>query len=273
MNHSNQPSAAPRLVERFPSRTARRRVVVALALGILLAGCGASKPAATQPSQASSTARARAALVAETRQQRATLLAAAAQRRSRLAAARRSELARAARLRAERAAAARKLAAQAAAARKLAAQAAAARKLAAQAAARKQTKTTPPAPAHTTPSPSGTVVSLSRTALGSVLVDAQGRTLYLFEKDPPNQSACSAACAAVWPPLTTNNQPAAGQGAIQSELGTTRRPGGNLQVTYHSHPLYLYAGDSRSGQTSGESLDQFGAQWWAISAAGQKVTP
>jgi predicted lipoprotein with Yx(FWY)xxD motif len=116
------------------------------------------------------------------------------------------------------------------------------------------------------------VVSVGRTGLGAVLVDAQGRTLYLFDEDPPGQSACSAECAAVWPPLTTKGPPAAGQGAIQSELGTTRRSGGILQVTYHGHPLYLYIGDSGAGQTRGEGLSQFGAQWWTISAAGQKVT-
>ncbi len=115
-------------------------------------------------------------------------------------------------------------------------------------------------------------MSVGHTGLGSVLVDAQGRTLYLFEKDPPSRSACSAACAAVWPPLTTKSPPAAGQGVIQSQLGTTRRSGGGLQVTYHDHPLYLYVGDSGAGQTKGQGLNQFGARWWAISAAGQKIT-
>jgi predicted lipoprotein with Yx(FWY)xxD motif len=115
-------------------------------------------------------------------------------------------------------------------------------------------------------------VSTGHTGLGSVLVDAQGRTLYLFEKDPPGQSTCSAACAAIWAPLTTESPPAAGQGAIQSQLGTTRRSGGILQVTYHGHPLYVYVGDSGARQTRGEGLNQFGAQWWAISTAGQKIT-
>jgi len=116
------------------------------------------------------------------------------------------------------------------------------------------------------------VVSVARTRLGAVLVDAQGRTLYLFDGDPPGQSACSAACAAIWPPLTTKGPPATGQGAIRSELGSTRRSGGILQVTYHGHPLYLYLGDSGAGQTTGEGVNQFGAQWWAISAAGQRIT-
>ncbi len=116
------------------------------------------------------------------------------------------------------------------------------------------------------------IVSVGRTGLGAVLVDAQGRTLYVFDGDPPGQSACSTTCAAIWPPLSTKGPPDAGQGAIHSELGSTRRSGGVLQVTYHGHPLYRYVGDSGAGQTSGEGLNQFGAQWWAISAAGQKVT-
>jgi predicted lipoprotein with Yx(FWY)xxD motif len=41
-------------------------------------------------------------------------------------------------------------------------------------------------------------VSATSTNLGMILVDGSGRTLYLFEKDQPNQSACAGACVAAW---------------------------------------------------------------------------
>jgi predicted lipoprotein with Yx(FWY)xxD motif len=42
--------------------------------------------------------------------------------------------------------------------------------------------------------PKGAVVALRKTTLGTVLVDARGRTLYLFEKDRGRVSACTSAC-------------------------------------------------------------------------------
>ena len=38
---------------------------------------------------------------------------------------------------------------------------------------------------------------------GRYLVDSQGHSVYLFEKDESGESYCSGACAAVWPPLET----------------------------------------------------------------------
>lgn len=118
----------------------------------------------------------------------------------------------------------------------------------------------------------GTIVSVRRTRLGLVLVDRRGRTLYLFEKDRGGHSSCFGACASVWPPLTTSGRPRASHGVLQAKLRTTSRSARVLQVTYNGHPLYYYAGDSRVGQTNGEGLDQFGARWWTLSAAGRRVT-
>ncbi|MFI5054524.1 MAG: hypothetical protein ACHQDE_09205, partial [Acidimicrobiia bacterium] len=60
-------------------------------------------------------------------------------------------------------------------------------------------------------------------------------------------------------------------GAKASLLGTTRRADGRLQVTYNHHPLYTFVKDTGKGQTNGEALNAFGADWFAVSAAGAKV--
>ncbi len=117
----------------------------------------------------------------------------------------------------------------------------------------------------------GVKVAVANTALGRVLVDGRGRTLYLFGKDKHGRSACSAKCAGFWPPLIASGKPLATAGAKASLLGTTKRPDGRLQVTYNHHPLYTFVKDTRKGQTNGEELDVFGAEWYAVSAAGAKV--
>jgi predicted lipoprotein with Yx(FWY)xxD motif len=117
----------------------------------------------------------------------------------------------------------------------------------------------------------GTVVSTASTKLGRILVDSHGRTLYLFEKDKHGESACTGQCATFWPPLITAGKPSAAAGARTSLLGTTKRADGRLQVTYNHHPLYRFAKDTKKGQTNGEGVSAFGAEWYAVSRAGTTV--
>ena len=114
-------------------------------------------------------------------------------------------------------------------------------------------------------------VAVARTKLGLILVDGKGRTLYDFVKDKSTTSTCYDACAALWPPLFTKGKPHAGHGARASLLGTTKRRDGKLEVTYNRHPLYFYVADSKPGQTTGQGLNQFGAPWWVLNAAGKEI--
>jgi predicted lipoprotein with Yx(FWY)xxD motif len=117
----------------------------------------------------------------------------------------------------------------------------------------------------------GAVVSTANTSLGRILVNSQGRTLYLFGKDRNGKSACSSQCAAFWPPLITTGKPRVSAGARASLVGTTKRADGRMQVTYNHHPLYTFAKDKAKGQTNGEGITAFGGQWNAVSPAGSKV--
>jgi predicted lipoprotein with Yx(FWY)xxD motif len=117
----------------------------------------------------------------------------------------------------------------------------------------------------------GAKVAVANSGLGRILVNGRGRTLYLFGKDRHGKSTCTGACAGYWPPLITSGKPLAAAGAKASLLGTTRRADGRLQVTYNHHPLYTFVKDTAKGQTNGEQLVVFGAEWDAVSAAGAKV--
>ena len=114
-------------------------------------------------------------------------------------------------------------------------------------------------------------LSATSTNLGTILVDGSGRTLYLFEKDQPNQSACAGACVAAWPVDQSSGTPKAGSGVKASLLGTIKRSDGATQVTYNHHPLYYYSGDSGPGQQNGQGLNAFGAAWFVVAPTGAKV--
>ena len=115
-----------------------------------------------------------------------------------------------------------------------------------------------PKPAKATTTKTATV-RVASNSLGSILVDSQGRTLYLFKADSATKSACAGACATAWPPLLAKGMPIAGKGLSASKLGTISRPGGQRQVTYNGHPLYTFVKDTKPGDTTGQGRVAFGA--------------
>jgi len=132
---------------------------------------------------------------------------------------------------------------------------------------------TPPAAPSTANSAasSAPTVRVANGSLGRILVDAHGRTVYLFKKDKGTKSTCNGACAQAWPPVTVSGKPAAGAGANASLIGTTKRSDGTTQVTYHGHPLYRFQGDQTRGDTKGQGVVAFGGAWFVVSPSGAQV--
>ena len=95
----------------------------------------------------------------------------------------------------------------------------------------------------------------------TILIDATGRSLYLFTNDEPKVSNCTGACAVAWPPLTTVEDPTAGEGISADRLGTADREDGTKQVTFDGNPLYYYANDKKSGDSLGQDTD---GTWYVI---------
>jgi predicted lipoprotein with Yx(FWY)xxD motif len=120
--------------------------------------------------------------------------------------------------------------------------------------------------------PSVTLLSKRSGKLGSILAAGPKKlTVYLFEADHGTTSACTGACAQVWPPVITNGDPKAQGGALAADLGSTTRADGTKQVTYKGHLLYYYAKDGDDGDAYGQGLNSFGAGWYVLSPAGSKV--
>jgi predicted lipoprotein with Yx(FWY)xxD motif len=128
------------------------------------------------------------------------------------------------------------------------------------------------APPKTSSGQAATVGTAQVGSLGTVLVDSQGRTLYLFGADSGTKSACSGACATAWPPLRDSGKPTAGSGLNASLLGTAPRSDGNPQVTYNGHPLYTFVMDQKPGDANGQGSTAFGGSWFTLNTAGNQVT-
>ena len=108
------------------------------------------------------------------------------------------------------------------------------------------------------------------TSKGTVLTDAQGKTLYWFAIDTPTKSNCNGSCATYWPPVTGTAVAASGT-TLMHGFGTITRSGGTMQATYDGHPLYTYAGDSGPGQINGNGKNVSGGLWWAMTPSGAKL--
>jgi predicted lipoprotein with Yx(FWY)xxD motif len=115
-------------------------------------------------------------------------------------------------------------------------------------------------------------LSVANGGLGKILVDSQGRTLYLFKRDTGTTSMCTGACAANWPPLRAHGKPTVDGGANASLAATTKRSDGATQVTYNGHPLYRYSGDQKPGDSNGQGLNTYGGRWYALTPAGNQVS-
>ncbi len=134
--------------------------------------------------------------------------------------------------------------------------------------------TKPPAASAPTPGKAGAQIS-TRTipGLGPVLVNAQGRTLYLFVPDKDKRVTCVATCAEVWPPafLPKGQKPIASGQVKQSLLGSDPDPAGGQVVTYAGWPLYTFVSDTAPGKATGQALNINGGLWYVLSPSGQVI--
>jgi outer membrane protein assembly factor BamB/predicted lipoprotein with Yx(FWY)xxD motif len=131
--------------------------------------------------------------------------------------------------------------------------------------------TTPPAASAAPPAKPGVQIS-TRTipGLGPVLVNAQGRALYMFVPDNDKKVTCVGSCAEVWPPvfLPSGQKPIASGQVKQSLLGSDPDPAGGQVITYAGWPLYTFVSDTAPGKATGQGLNINGGLWYVISPSG-----
>jgi predicted lipoprotein with Yx(FWY)xxD motif len=114
-----------------------------------------------------------------------------------------------------------------------------------------------------------TTVALASSKYGKILVNSKGMTLYVDEKDKPGAPACTGACLTAWPPLTATGTPTAGTGVTATKFSTITLSDGTKQVTVNGSPLYLWQGDTKAGDVTGQDTNGF----YVVMANGVKYDP
>ena len=116
----------------------------------------------------------------------------------------------------------------------------------------------------------GTTIVVDESEYGPMLYDGTGQAIYMFDVETTADPRCYDDCAVAWPPVLTEGEPVAADGADRALLGTTERADGRLQVTYNDHPLYFYA---HEGKHEVKCHDIFvnGGTWYAVAPSGDRA--
>jgi len=125
------------------------------------------------------------------------------------------------------------------------------------------------APASTPAGGTAKLATATVGALGKVVVDGNGRTVYVYDKDSNGKSTCEGGCLAKWPAVAAGSGSPQLTGIDASLVSTITRSDGSKQLAINGMPLYLFAQDTQAGQAKGQAV---GGVWWAVGADGKKVT-
>jgi predicted lipoprotein with Yx(FWY)xxD motif len=112
-------------------------------------------------------------------------------------------------------------------------------------------------------------MTANNSRFGSLLVDAQGATLYTLTNNGQAVPCTSTACIATWPPLLLPSNVTKATGA--PNLSTITASGGKL-VTHDGLPLYRYAGDAAPGDANGDGQVSFGGVWHVVKTSGSTAS-
>lgn len=129
------------------------------------------------------------------------------------------------------------------------------------------TSSAPSSPAPTSTAAPG--LGIADSALGSIVVDGAGMTVYMFDKDTQGsgESSCAGDCLTAWPPVTTTGDAPTADG-VTGELAAIPTADGARQVTVNGWPLYTYTGDAAPGDVTGQGV---GGVWWVLTPAGERL--
>ncbi len=95
------------------------------------------------------------------------------------------------------------------------------------------------------------------TPKGKSLVDANGMTLYTFDRDAKGKSNCNGQCASLWLPLIADTDAKA-----SGDFSFVTRDDGRKQWAYKGKPLYTWSKDTKPGDVTGDGVNSV----WHIAA-------
>lgn len=83
----------------------------------------------------------------------------------------------------------------------------------------------------------------------TVLTDAKGMTLYIFDNDKAGVSNCYDQCAVNWPPLMAD-----AAAKPEGDFTVVDRKDGTKMWAYKSLPLYFWKNDKKPGDITGDGV-------------------
>ncbi|MEU8225472.1 hypothetical protein [Kribbella sp. NPDC048915] len=122
------------------------------------------------------------------------------------------------------------------------------------------------------PSAAATAVKLATADVGDygkIIVDGNGRTVYVYDKDTAGTSNCSGDCLAKWPVVAAGAGQPQLDGIDAALVSTITRSDGTMQLAVNGLPLYLFVSDTKPGEAKGQAV---GGVWWVVGADGRKIT-
>ncbi len=136
-------------------------------------------------------------------------------------------------------------------------------------------QTTPPTTVIPTPTQTAVVqttaavpadtVKVSASALGTIMTDAQGMTLYYFINDVPSggTSACTGAlnCSTTWPAFSAGTVTVSSPLLDPADFSSITRADGKKQTTWYGWPLYYFSGDKKPGDVNGDNVIK---KWYVL---------
>jgi predicted lipoprotein with Yx(FWY)xxD motif len=126
--------------------------------------------------------------------------------------------------------------------------------------------------AAASPAAGGVSIALADSSLGKIIVDGDGKTLYMFTPDEDGgKPTCYDQCAANWPALKADDAAAVsvGAGLDQAKLTVVDRTDGGKQVKYGEYPLYYFAKDAAAGDVNGQNVGP--GKWFVVGADGEPI--
>jgi predicted lipoprotein with Yx(FWY)xxD motif len=97
----------------------------------------------------------------------------------------------------------------------------------------------------------GGAIKTSEIGGKEVLTDANGMTLYTYDKDTAGVSNCYDKCAVNWPPLFATDGAAA-----EGDFTIVDRTDGTKMWAFKGMPLYLWIKDTKPGDTTGDGVGE-----------------
>jgi len=113
---------------------------------------------------------------------------------------------------------------------------------------------------------------------GIVLVDGKGYAIYAFVPDKHGPSACTGACARVWPPIrltiekVIDSSPVLDESLVSTEPDPENHLVGDRVVKFAGRVVHTYIRDSAPRRAAGQGVHSFGGHWYLISPSGKLVT-